>query len=116
MRNSLNDRNYLCSELIRIEFADERGKLQNLDGNLESISRSKLSILLDSKVAYGTSLVVIIQGHRLHGRAESAQRDEVLGWFVDVDLQPQSNWSEQWFAPKHLFALSSALREATTAA
>ena len=116
MRNSLKDCVYLCSELARIVYVDKRGRRRSLCGNLEQIARTQLSLLLDSEISLGTSVVIKIRGHIMRGRPQTSRRHDLLGWFVDIQLEPRFRWSKQLFVPDHLFALPDGICASTAAA
>ena len=96
---------YLCSQLVTIEYLDALGQNLSLTGNLEEISPARLLVLSESNIPLGSSVVVQCQGHRLSGRIQKADRHDQLGWFWDIRLQGNSRWSEKLFLPEHLFKI-----------
>src|SRR5688572_7281369 len=101
----VNYSQYLCSQLVTIEYLDALGQDLSLTGNLEEISPTRLLVLSESNIPLGISVVVQCQGHRLNGRIQKAVRDDQLGWFSAVRLKANSRWSEKLFLPEHLFKL-----------
>ncbi|MBI4908006.1 MAG: hypothetical protein HY820_30555 [Acidobacteria bacterium] len=54
----------------------------------------------------------------MDGRVKSWDYEPVLGYFTEVQLNPESPWSKEYFTPQHLFALWSlgAASQSRTAA
>ncbi len=116
MRKNGNNHQYLCSQLVTVEYVDQTGHDNSLTCNLEEISSAKLSILSDSEVPHGSPVVVLCQGHRLRGHAQNPIQHDQLGWFYDVRLVPKSRWSKDLFLPEFLLDLPIRTKAAATAA
>src|ERR1017187_9302338 len=112
MRNLVSLHRRLCSELVSVARL-HGGWWQAMTGNLEEIGERSALILTDSAIPRGSKVQVKREMHVLKGVVESCTFDELLGFFVDVRLDWESRWSEQWFAPHHLFDLCSGLRSFT---
>lgn len=110
MRNLVSLHRRLCSELVSVARLHGSGWWQAITGNLEEIGERSALILTESAIPRGSKVRVKREGHVLKGVVESCTFDELLGFFVDVRLDWESRWSEQWFAPHHLFDLCSSLR------
>ncbi len=95
---------HFCSELVTIDTLDSGGPA-SLCGNLEEIGEWNALVLTEAAVHCGSTVRVACETHELRGVVESCVSEEPLGYFVEVRLDPESRWSEQWFAPKHLLAL-----------
>src|SRR5271166_6580534 len=96
---------YLCSELIPLLYEDSSGATRRLIGNLEEISGHSAVVLVESEIEPGSPVAMAIKGNDLYGQVESCSYDEILGWFVKVQLHPDSQWSGQRFLPEHFLAL-----------
>jgi hypothetical protein len=92
---------YLCSELIALTFSDGRGQT----ANLEEIGENSALVLTEQPVRRGAKLNINCGSHTLKGTAEACRLDQLLGYFVEIRLDPASLWSPQWFAPEHLLVL-----------
>jgi hypothetical protein len=103
-------RQHLCSELVSIERRIGDRALQTLDGNLEEIGEWSALILTQEAVSAGTKVLVKGKGQKLKGHVKSCTFDGLLGFFVEIELAPESRWSEKWFTPEHLFALCPTMR------
>jgi hypothetical protein len=106
MKKHLGEGTYLCSEIAPVHYRDRRGRQQTLTGNIERISPTHLSILVDSAIAPGTSVSIECQQHTLRGRVGRTDHHPILGCFLEIELDPHCRWSRQLFAPKHLLALA----------
>jgi hypothetical protein len=107
---------FLCSELVSVALLSGRRAVRALDANLEQISESNAVILTQDAVAPGTQVRVKGKAHELKGFVRSCTFDRVLGFFVDIDLDTESRWSEKWFLPEHIFALCPTMRYFTEGA
>jgi hypothetical protein len=116
MRLQANDHQYLCSQLVTVKYLDPFGQNRSVTGNLEEISPTRLCVLTAFEIPLGSSVVVLCQGHKLNGRAQEGVRNDLLGWFWDVELEPTSRWSEHLFLPEHLLDLPIRTKAAAAAA
>jgi hypothetical protein len=89
---------YLCSELVNLTFSD--GWAQS--ANLEEIGENSALVLTEQPVPHGAKLNLNCGSHTLEGMAGACSFDQLLGYFVEIRLDPASRWSPQWFAPEHL--------------
>src|SRR2546423_1569631 len=103
-------RNHLCSELVSVVPLSGRSRRRVLDGNLEEIGERSALILVQNPLHNGERVRVTAKGHELIGRVKSCTIDRLLGFFVDIELDQDSLWSEKWFVPQHLFKLCPSLR------
>jgi hypothetical protein len=81
-----------------------------MDGNLEEIGEWSALILVQDPVPVGTRVRVKGKVHELKGFVSSCTCDGLLGFFVDVELDAESRWSEDLFVPQHLIALCPSMR------
>ena len=93
---------HMCSELVTVTW--ENGEDC---GNLEEIGEWTALVLLENPVPSGTRLRIQCEEHQLKGFVETCISEEGVGFFVGVRLEPDSRWSEKWFAPRHLLVLQS---------
>jgi len=96
---------YLCSELIPLLYEDNSGATRRVIGNLEEISGHSAVVLVEGPIESGLPVAIAIKGNDLYGYVESCSHDEILGWFVKVQLHRDSQWSGQRFLPEHFLAL-----------
>jgi len=76
--------------------------------NLEEISSTGATILLDERLEPGLPVSFWAKGHDLHGIVESSDLDPDLGWFVKIVLDSTSRWSGRMFVPEHFIALCAS--------
>jgi hypothetical protein len=109
MGKSFSPYPYLCSELVSIAGKGDPHS-PAVQGNLEAIG--ECSVLLYTEVPFrrGAEISIHAGSHVLRGTVEQCRYDEPLGCFMDVRLNPESRWSEQWFEPQHLLAVSTGRR------
>ena len=116
MRMQADNYQYLCSQLVTVEYLDDLGQKACLTANLEEISRTRLWVLSESKIPSQSPIVVQCNGQSLRGRLQKSQLHEPLGWFCDVKLDPKSRWSEEVFVPEHMFKVPLRTKAAVVAA
>jgi hypothetical protein len=76
-----------------------------LVANLEEISGRVAVVLSENEMQRGCPVAMSIKGSDLYGQVESASHDEILGWFVKIQLHQDSYWSGQRFLPEHFLAI-----------
>jgi hypothetical protein len=103
-------RYHLCSELVSVARLSGRHSAQALDGNLEEIGAWSALLLMQSALRIRTKVRVIVKNHELIGCVRSCTFDGLLGFFIEIVLDPESRWSEKWFVPERLFALRPSMR------
>jgi len=104
MREHLPDLRHLCSELVSIVFASGKRTQRALSGNLEEIGERTAVVLSDAPIKGGSKVQIACQTHALKGVVKSCKFQDWLGFFVEVELDADSQWSPAWFSPQHLFA------------
>lgn len=103
-------RQHLCSELVSVARLSGDRPNEVLDGNLEEIGEWSALLLLQNAVPIGTKVEVKGETNKLKGRVKSCTYDRLLGFYVEIELAPESRWSEKWFVPQHLFTLCPSMR------
>jgi hypothetical protein len=109
MGNSFSPYPYLCSELVSIASKGAPHS-QAVQGNLEAIGERSVLVFTEVPFRRGAEISIRAGCHILRGTVEQCRHDEPIGCFMDVRLNPESRWSEQWFKPQHLLALSTGSR------
>ncbi len=100
MRNHSQQR-HVCSQLVSVLC--NCGRL--ISGNLEEIGERSALVLVDSPIRCSSQISIACDQHNLHGIVKSCVFTGLLGYLVEVTLDPDSCWSPRWFTPKHLFDL-----------
>ena len=109
MKARERSRLHLCSELVSVTHLTRR-QPQAVDGNLEEIDEERALILMQDAVPTGTRVRVKGKAHELKGFVTSCTFDQLLGFFIEIELDAESRWSESLFLPQHLFALCPSMR------
>ncbi len=76
-----------------------------VSGNLEEIGRRSALVLADAPICSGALVRITCGMEQLRGIVKSCSFQKRLGFFVEVDLAPDSLWWPGWFTPQHLLAL-----------
>ena len=107
---------YICSELVRVDYEAAPGTIQQLDGNLEEISRAGAVLLLGASVRRGAAVSFRVQERRLRCVVDSWVYEPPLGYFVRVRFLDGYEWREEHFQPAHVLKLPRAARAKTQGA
>src|SRR5437867_301613 len=100
MQHSQSPEHNLCSELVYVAPGGENGGAPFV-ANLEEIAESR-AVVLSEKALRQRSKVRIISGNKcLEGIVESCIFEGILGFFLNIELVPESRWSRERFLPKH---------------
>jgi len=100
---------YLCSELVSIARKGAPHS-QAVQGNLEAIGERSVLVFTEVPFRRGAEISIRAGSHILRGSVAQCRYDQPLGCFIDVLLNPESRWSEQWFKPQHLLAVGTGNR------
>jgi hypothetical protein len=73
-----------------------------VSANLEEIGESSALVLTETRIRLGTMVALDCKTRELKGIVESCILDEILGFFVEIRLDSECRWSQQWFTPQHL--------------
>lgn len=101
MSHAANEPRYLCSELVTVLYEDPSLILNQIVANLEEISSTHASLLVEKRLDPGSAVSFHAKGHDLNGFVESCTFEELLGWIVEIKLDAGSRWSLQMFTPDH---------------
>ena len=112
MRNPKPTHRFLCSEVVFLARAD-KGNGSAFPSNLEEIGEDFAEVLTDRPFPCGSAVRIITKTSVLQGLVQSCSRDEMLGFFVQIKLQPESRWSPDSFMPKHMLTLDYSTPKAS---
>jgi len=99
------NKRHLCSELVSVACANGSEGPKVVLGNLEEIGEWSALVLSQVPIWPGSDVHLRGKGPELQGLVESCVREDQLGFFITLRLNPASRWSKQWFAPEHLLEL-----------
>lgn len=101
MQHRTSESRHLCSQLVSIACGGSR----SVSGNLEEIGRASALVLVDAPIRSGVSVRISCGIEQLRGIVKACQFRRRLGFYVEIDLAPDSLWWPGWFTPQHLLAL-----------
>jgi hypothetical protein len=105
----MSHRRYLCSELVTLLYEDHFHCVRQTSANLEEISATHATLLVDEALEPGSPVSFYAKSQVLHGIVESGEFDQILGWFVKIELNSASRWDVRMFIPEHFLALSDPI-------
>jgi hypothetical protein len=97
---------YLCSQRAAVICSDRDGWSHTVSGNLEEIEEESALVLADGPISPGKKVRILCGLKQLKGTVEAYVHDDLLGFFVAVQFDSDSQWSERWFRPHHLLRLA----------
>jgi hypothetical protein len=101
MSHTANEPRYLCSELVNVLYEDRSLILNQLVANLEEISSTHATLLVEERLQPGSAVSFHAKGHDLNGFVESCDYHEILGWIVEIEFDSRSRWNAAMFIPDH---------------
>jgi hypothetical protein len=97
--------------MVHVRWRDADGKSVRTMGLLEDISHSGACLQLETPVPLAAKISWDSHKHRFRGEVRYCVYREV-GYFVGVELEAGSRWSEESFKPRHLLDPQTLLRAA----
>lgn len=91
----------LCADLVDVRWKDRSGRRRKSVANLEDISLSGACLQMDAPIPLQTSLFITYPKGELHGRVRYCVYREI-GYFLGIEFEPGSKWSQRHFRPRHL--------------
>jgi hypothetical protein len=101
----------LCADMVHVRWRDAAGKTIRTMGLLEDISHSGACLQLETPVPLAAKISWDSHKHRFTGLVRYCVYREV-GYFVGVELEAGSRWSQRCFKPQHLLDPQTLLRAA----
>ena len=101
MRDKRADTRLLCAELVELIWQNESGQERRSIANLEDISLSGACVQVEREVCPGTQVAVNYGDGKLLGTVRYCFFRDV-GYFLGIELKPESRWSSQHYKPQHL--------------
>ncbi|MDA1313406.1 MAG: PilZ domain-containing protein [Acidobacteria bacterium] len=105
MQNRRETERSLCSELVRIEFRDQKGEIVNFAGLLEDVSRRGLCISLSLPVRVGAEIQFQCDGFAGKASVEYCNLGD-YSYLVGATFLDGLEWNESAWRPRHLLALA----------
>lgn len=100
----------LCADLVDFYWKDANGRKRRGVANLEDISVSGACLQVDRPVPLGTAVHISYPKGELSGVVKYCIFREI-GYFLGVEFDAGSHWSQERFQPRHLLDPRSLLRK-----
>ena len=94
----------LCADVVEACWTDEHGQTQRANALLEDISASGACLQFETAIPLGVILRWGCPNREFFGEVRYCVYREI-GYFVGVQLEPQSKWSKRAYKPLHLLDL-----------
>ena len=101
----------LCADMVRVCWRDAAGRTLHAMALLEDISHSGACLQLETPVPLAAKIRWDSDRCHFSGRVRYCVYREV-GYFVGVEFEAGSRWSQRSFKPQHLLDLESLVRAA----
>lgn len=92
----------LCADLVNVEWREAHGAIRKTVANLEDISQSGACLQVDDPIPLKATVRINHAGGELTGRIRYCVYREI-GYFLGVQFEPDSSWSQEDYTPRHLF-------------
>ena len=100
----------MCADMIPVVWREQSGKSRRTTGLLEDISESGACLQLELAVPLGVSIEWSTPNQAFSGHVRYCVYREI-GYFVGVEFDPASKWSEESYKPQHLLDLEKLIKE-----
>lgn len=104
MRDKRSEVRMMCADMVEASWTDKEGQPQHANALLENISPSGACLQFEVAVPPGVRMRFVCPKHEFVGEVRYCSYQEI-GYFVGVQLEPQSHWSRRAFKPQHLLDL-----------
>jgi len=102
MQDRRTEPRLLCADLVDLEWKDKAGRLRRTVANLEDISLGGACLQVDLPIPLHATVRMTYPGGKLSGDVRYCIYREI-GYFVGVQFESGSKWSQRHFKPMHLF-------------
>ena len=102
----------LCADIVDVKWKDPTGRTRRGVANLEDISLSGACLQVDRPVPLGTSYQISYPNGELVGKVKYCVFREI-GYFLGIEFEPGSRWSQRHFRPQHLLDPSRLVNRVT---
>ena len=94
----------LCADMVEVCWNDHAGRTRKATGLLEDISESGACLQLETAVPLESEIHWKSPQQAFAGRVRYCVYREI-GYFVGVEFDTESRWSEETYKPQHLLDL-----------
>jgi hypothetical protein len=100
----------LCADMIHVQWNLRNECRQSATAILEDISPSGACLQLELEVPVGSKISWRSSNHRFSGRVRYCVYREI-GYYVGVEFEDDSKWSESTYQPDHMLDVNKLLRD-----
>lgn len=104
MQERRSETRMLCADMVELLWTDSSGKTSRAMALLEDISASGACLQLETAVPLATEVHWHSPKQEFSGIVRYCAYREI-GYFVGVEFEPYSRWSQKAFKPQHLLDL-----------
>ena len=94
----------LCADMVEVRWKDQAGRMRKATALLEDIAASGACLQLETAVPLEAEIHWKSPQREFAGRVRYCVYREI-GYFVGVEFDPASKWSEETYKPHHLLDL-----------
>jgi hypothetical protein len=94
----------LCADMMEVCWKDQAGRTRKATGLLEDICASGACLQMETAVPLEAEIHWESPQKAFAGRVRYCVYREI-GYFVGVEFEPESRWSEETYKPQHLLDL-----------
>jgi hypothetical protein len=92
----------MCSQMARLRLPSSSGRAITITANLEDISSMGACAQVDSPLAAGAQVELLVRGYTLPARIRYCVHRDPLGYIAGMEFVGVT-WSEDMLKPDHLF-------------
>jgi len=101
----------LCADLVDVRWKDKTGRTRRAVANLEDISLSGACLQMEVQVPLSSMVRINYPKGEFSGVVRYCHFREI-GYFVGVQFEPGTKWSQRNFKPMHLLDPRTLVRRA----
>jgi hypothetical protein len=99
----------LCADMVEASWTEPSGETRQMTALLEDISTRGACLQLETGVPAGVTLTWHSRDRNFTGTVRYCVYREI-GYFVGVEFDAQSKWSQKAYRPRHLLDLRKMLK------
>ena len=99
----------LCADMLEVCWKDQAGRTQKATGLLEDISASGACLQMETAVPPEAEIHWESPQHAFAGHVRYCVYREI-GYFIGVEFEPESRWSQATYQPQHLLDLRRLMK------
>jgi hypothetical protein len=101
----------LCADMVEVCWKDQSGRTRKATGLLEDISAAGACLQMETAVPLEAEIRWKSPEQEFAGHVRYCVYREI-GYFVGVEFEPESRWSEETYRPQHLLDLQWLMERA----